>query len=472
MHKIKFFLILLIALMIVPSLSVKAETTSFYEGEYIQGIWMNKYNPLTKTTYYQTARFFREVGSNDFAYCIQPFNFFTEGSTYESTINHTTISNVQRDRVALIAHFGYGYKNHTDKKWYAITQFMIWQAADPSGDYYFTDSLNGNRITAYTSEINEINNLVANYNKLPSMANKTYDIVEDNNLEIIDTNNVINNYQTTSDLVTIKDNKIIVNNPKKGEYNVTLTREDKYYNKPHIFWRSSTSQHLIETGDIAAKKAQIKINVQKTTISLNKIDADTKETTPQGKASLDGAIYNLYDENNNFIDTLEIIDNTAEIHNLNYGKYYLKEEKAGVGYNLDTNTYEINLSKETPIIEKTLENKVIKAKVTINKQYGDSNNMKNEENINFNLYNSKNDLYKTLITDDKGNIEIELPYDTYRLEQLNTTSGYSKIEPLTIDINTNDDITLNLKDLKIPVPDTHTNNKLLIILCIIISLIC
>ena len=67
MHKIKFFLILLIALMIVPSLSVKAATTSFYEGEYIQGIWMNKYNPANKTTYYQTARFFRETGSNDFA---------------------------------------------------------------------------------------------------------------------------------------------------------------------------------------------------------------------------------------------------------------------------------------------------------------------------------------------------------------------------------------------------------------------
>jgi len=343
MHKIKFFLILLIALMIVPSLSVKAATTSFYEGEYIQGIWMNKYNPANKTTYYQTARFFRETGSNDFAYCIQPFEFFNENTTYESTVNQAAISNVQRERVALIAHFGYGYKNHTDPKWYAITQFMIWKEADHTGEYYFTDSLNGNKITAYTSEINEINNLINNYNKLPSISGKTFDIVENNNLEIIDSNSVLNNYKTNSNLITINNNKIIMENPKEGNYEISLVREDKYYNKPHIFWKSATSQNLIETGDVDKKEIKFNINVQKTSINLTKIDADTKDMKPQGKASLDGALYNLYDENNNFIDTLEIINNTATIENLNYGKYYLKEEKAGVGYTIDTNTYELIL---------------------------------------------------------------------------------------------------------------------------------
>ncbi len=472
MHKIKFFLILLIALLIVPSLSVKAATTSFYEGEYIQGIWMNKYNPANNTTYYQTARFFRETGTNDFAYCIQPFNFFNENATYESTVNQAAISNLQREKVALIAHFGYGYKNHTDPKWYAITQFMIWKESDHSGQYYFTDSLNGNKITAYTSEMNEINNLINNYNKLPSLANKTYDIVENNTLEIVDTNNVLNNYQTNSDLIKIDNNKIIMNNPQEGNYEISLIREEKYYNKPHIFWKSSTSQNLIETGDLDKKEIKFNINVQKTSINLTKVDADTKDTKSQGKASLDGALYNLYDESNNFIDTLEIINNTATIENLNYGKYYLKEEKAGVGYNLDTNTYEIILSKETPNIDKQLENEIIKAKVTINKQYGDKNNMQNEKNIDFNLYDSNNNLYKTLTTDKNGIIQIELPYDTYRLEQLNTTSGYSKIEPLTIDINNNDDINLKLKDYHIPVPDTHTDNILTIIIKLILSILC
>jgi len=98
--------------------------------------------------------------------------------------------------------------------------------------------------------------------------------------------------------------------------------------------------------------------------------------------------------------------------------------------------------------------------------------MKNEENIDFNLYDSNNNLYKTLTTDKNGLIQIELPYDTYRLEQLNTTSGYSKIEPLIIDVNNNDDINLNLKDYHIPVPDTHTNNIISIIIKLLLSIIC
>ena len=472
MHRIKFFLILLIALMIIPSLSVKAETTSFYEGEYIQGIWMNKYNPLNKITYYQTARFFRENGTNDFAYCIQPFEFFDGASSYESTTNQTTLSNVQREKVALIAHFGYGYKNHTEPKWYAITQLMIWKASAEYGDYYFTNSLNGDRINAYNAEINEINNLVNNYNKLPSIANQTYELVEDNYYEIIDTNNVLSNYKTNSDFITIDNNKLIVNNPKEGNYEISLIRKEDYYNKPLLFWKSTTSQNLVETGDITSKEIKININVKKTSINLTKVDADTKETIPQGKASLDGALYNLYDKENNYIDTLEIINNTARIENLDYGTYYLKEEKPGVGYNIDDTIYELTINSDIPNIEKILENKVIKAKVTINKQYGDSNNMSNEENISFNFYNSKKELYTTETTNKDGIIEIELPYDTYSIEQLNTTQGYKKTEPLTIDIINSEDINIQLKDYKIPVPDTHTNNILEIILTILLTLLC
>ena len=51
---------------------------------------------------------------------------------------------------------------------------MIWQTSDPSGDYYFTDSLNGNRINPFQNEINEINNLINNYNTHPSFENNTF----------------------------------------------------------------------------------------------------------------------------------------------------------------------------------------------------------------------------------------------------------------------------------------------------------
>ena len=174
---------------------VNAESTLFYEGEYIDGIYMNKYQYSTKTIYYQKARFFRKEGSNEFAYCIEPFAFFKENSIYDSTFSPAGLSSEQLKRISLLAHFGYGYHDHQDQKWYAITQMMIWQTADPSsGDYYFTDGLNGNRINAYTNEMNEINNLINDYLTLPSFNNQEFTMVEDHSLTINDSNHVTYKY--------------------------------------------------------------------------------------------------------------------------------------------------------------------------------------------------------------------------------------------------------------------------------------
>ena len=69
----------------------------------------------------------------------------------------------------LIAHYGYGYPNHTDLKWYGVTQYLIWNELGLD-DLYFTDSYYGNRITAYTNEIDEMNSLINNhYNKVYSV---------------------------------------------------------------------------------------------------------------------------------------------------------------------------------------------------------------------------------------------------------------------------------------------------------------
>ena len=66
MKKILILLFLIIGITYTGCLTTYAQTTSFYEGEYIEGIWMNKYNPANKTIYYQKARFFRQRGTNEF----------------------------------------------------------------------------------------------------------------------------------------------------------------------------------------------------------------------------------------------------------------------------------------------------------------------------------------------------------------------------------------------------------------------
>lgn len=453
-----FFLTFLFSILFISSPKVFAKTTTFYEGEYINGIYMNKYNPKNSTTYYQKARFFRETATNKIAYCIEPFSFFQDNSQYESTLNPDNLTKKQLERISALAHFGYGYKNHQEEKWYAITQLLIWQTADENGDYYFTDSLNGNKIFPFNNEINEINNLINNYYLKPSFDNKEFILVEGSNFKTADLNKIISNYQTTNNIVEIENNHLKATNIKQGNHYIELIRNDSYYNKPIIFYQSKTSQNLIDTGDLEPIKSSLRLNVIRTTLDIIKIDATTKSVTPRGEATLDGAIFEIYNQNMIKLTEVEIKNNIATINNLAFGKYYLKEKAPGKGYTLNNNLYEFSITKENNLIELIIENNVIEKNFTINKEYGDSITLKKEANISFNIYNNKNEFIKTITTDQYGIATITLPYGHYKIEQINSTEGYNKIEPFEIFIN-EEDITKNLIDYKIPVPNTGLKKK-------------
>lgn len=420
---------------------------------------MNKYDYNSHITYFQKARFFRKTNTNEFAYCIEPFSIFNENSKYESTTTPYNLSESQIDKISKIAHFGYGYKNHTDPKWYAITQFMIWKES-ANGDYYFTDSLNGNRIDRFNDEMNEINNLINNYNKIPHF-NKEYTIISGNNL-ILEEN--FENIKITGDNQILENNKLIINPTKEGIYTYNLVKEDNTNNKPYIFYQSSNSQNLIETGNIPNLSTSFKVNVLKTEIELTKIDKDTKSIIPKGEASLDGAIYSLYDENNNLIKDLIIENNQSIINNIPLGKYYIKEKQAGIGYLLDTNTYEIDITKEKTKHQLIVENKVIEKTITIEKKYGDNNTFKSEENISFEIYNNNYERISTITTNNLGIAQITLPYGTYTIKQINTTDGYKKVDDINITIDNREEEVIELKDLKIEVPNTSTNNYILLLI--------
>ena len=424
---------------------------------------MNKYQYSTKKTYFQKARFFRKNGSNEYAYCIEPFRFFNDNGLYTPTLTPNNLTNEQKERIEKIAYFGYGYANHHEEKWYAITQFMIWQTADNSGDYYFTDTLNGNRVNYYQNEINEINNLIANYDKLPSFNNQEFIIIEDNSLVITDQNNVISNY--ISNDIKITNNTIKIENLKEGNYTYNFERTANIYQKPIIFYQSPTSQNLMQTGNISSKKANFKVKVLTTKIDIIKLDKDTNSTTPQSSGKLDGAIYGLYNKNMELIEKLIIKNNKASIENIPFGIYYLKELSPGTGYTLDKNTYKINLTKEETKINLKLTNEIIKKKIIINKQFGEKTSFQAEKNIVFEIYDTNNKLIMTIITDDNGYVEFSLPFGEYTIVQKNSTKGYNKVAPFKIVVENNKEELIELKDYKIPVPNTKTNyNPLIIIL--------
>ncbi len=455
MKKILFFLTTII-IVLICSTNVNASTT-FYEGEYIDNIYMNKQKAGSSTIYYQKARFFRQTGTNRFAYCIDPFVFFQDGSIYEETITPSNLTSSQKEQISLIAYFGYGYKNHTDTKWYAITQFMIWQAADPTGNFYFTNGLNGPRITAYTNEMNEINNLINNYKKQTSLNNKTYTLLEGESLSVTDTNNVLSNYKSSNPNFIISGNKLTSSSLTEGVYQIDLIREENYHNAPLLFYQSANSQALMQTGNLSNKQEHLQVEVIKTEIEITKIDKDTQSITPSGEGILIGAEYGLYNEQDELIQTIVINeDSTGKVENIPFGKYYLKETKAPTGYQLSNEKHEIEITKENSKLKLTLENEIIKKKIIIYKTY-DENERIPEANISFTIYDNKNNKVATITTDENGKAEITLPYGEYKIVQENTTEGYHKVEDILLTVEDTEEEIITLTDYKIAVPETSTN---------------
>lgn len=458
MKKLFIFLMTIFGINIFSVMNTYAEEFTFYEGNYIPGIYMTKVHGGTR--YYQKARFFYQNGSNKFAYCVEPFAMFNENSTYVSSLTSDNLNSSQIDRIKKIAYFGYSYGAHKIGSWYAVTQFMIWKEANPADDIYFTDGLDGNRIVAHEAEIENINQLIRNYETKPSFNNSTINLEEGNEITLIDENNVLDNYTSDNKNIKIDGNKLIVSNLTEGEYTINLTRSENNVQTIPLFYNSSNSQNMMTIGDLPSIYASLKIKVQKTGIEITKVDSDTKTTTASGEAKLNGAIYNLFDENMNLIDSIEIKDDMkGVISNLKYGKYFIKEKKAGIGYQLDTEIHEVIISKDNPVINITLENKVIKKRIEIHKQYGDNNINYDESNISFDILNNKNEIVDTITTSNSGYASILLPFGKYILHQRNTTSGYKLLDDININVSNISDETLELYDYKIEVPNTYINKN-------------
>lgn len=444
---------------LLGTVSVNASSDSFYEAEYIDNIYMVRYDRTTQTKYYQKARVYKRTSDGKLAYCLQPFTKFNPNdNTYETVGSLPDISSETLKRINDIIGFGYGYKNHTDLKWYAITQLMIWQAVEPNNDFYFTDTLNGNRINPYDAEIAEINNLIKESHILPSFSNQTFYGIVNKPINIVDTNNTFIYYRVIPiDNFEFEkiNSSLTVNSPKEGCYELPYIR---YFGSgdPVLFYYNPNSQHLATVGKPNNIESKVTFCFKELNLKIKKIDKDTGTIESTGEASLKDTIFTLYNEKMEKITDLTLDENmeakvSSNEFDLNYGKYYLKETKPGTGYLPNDKVYEINFTTDNTDIELIVENKVIEKEVIIKKLYGDGKLMLAEPGITFDIYDKDGNLVKSITTDQSGLAKITLPYGHYKIVQSNTTEGYTMIKPFTIFINDiNKDYYYTINDYKIP----------------------
>ena len=214
-------------------------------------------------------------------------------------------------------------------------------------------------------------------------------------------------------------------------------------------------------GNITEPAVSLTVNVYDTQINIQKIDKDTNSKTPSGEGKLNETIFELFDQNKKPIKEIKLDTNChATVKNINFGTYYLKEKKAGTGYQTDDTYHKIVINKDNTNINLTIENKIIEKEISIHKEYGTEGNTIPEENITFEIYDKNNQLIKTITTDNLGNGKIKLPYGTYTFKQKNSKQGYKLVDDFTIVVNENTtELSYNLLDYKIPVPNTRSNNN-------------
>lgn len=429
----KIMLIITLFLLTIPTVFadqvtlVKNRIEDIYTYYYDKNLGRDRFLYANRYTFGDTPAYCLELGK------AIDSNIYT----YTTSFEELNIDKNILDYVKLIAYYGYDYPGHDTDNYYMAAQELIWN--NISDDYVeWVIKMTPSSIVDISKEKNEIMSLINNHYQKPSFDNKEIQFVLGEELIIEDNNNILDRYVTTSNNVAIEGNKIIIKENFTEEE--IILKHPNYNGKQFLLYTSGLSQKMLSTGTVDDVTSKVKIKLVGGSIKINKLDKDTKSSIPQGEGILKGAVYELYDENNNLVDTI-VTGTKDKIENLSLGKYTLKEKEASSGYKLDNNIYTIEITKDNLNTHLDVYEEVIKRKVEIFKVLAGNitGELTPEPNVNFNIYDKNNVIVDTITTDSNGYANITLPYGKYTFKQTTTTENYNKVDDFTIIISEYDE---------------------------------
>lgn len=390
------------------------------------------------------------------SYCIEPGVLADKASMYNSTsdITKTQLGNVDTRYMSLVGYYGYGYEGHNQREYYMASQELIWERMGVD-DVWFSDAKTGGNIIDVSYEKEQILSKVNAYEITPKFNFKNWYIVGDEVL-IEDINNVLNEFEILGNVnnVTISGNSLKIK-VKEGNNSFTLSRKSNN-NKIKFYYKNGYQTIGSFEGTYDLKK-EYQVTGVYGKIIVNKYDFDNKSKVPSSKlATLEGAIYTLYDENEKEIESKATNkDGVIVFDKLPKGSYTVKETKPSPGYTLDRTVFRTYLAAIQLSVNLKSYDKVITNKIIINKVLDDNENKLciPEEGVKFAVYEEDGTLFNEYITNEEGVIEIFLPYGNYVVKQITSPPGVDKVEDFLVRVN-DDGIenTLTLVNKKIEKP--------------------
>jgi len=410
-------------------------------------------------------------------YCIEAGVAITTSSYVgkEGWINSPFNDEINK-KIQLIGYYGYDYPGHQTQRFRLATQALIWEETSGQIIELWTEIGGYGDYINIDYERNEIMKLVNAHYQKPSFKDEVKDSVIGQEVIFEDTNNILSEFEIYSSknaTSTIDGNTLKVIPNTVGDIVVDLSRKS-YTTEPTVVFMGTdgASQKMGYFGLNDPILVRVTVKAIGGDVSIKKVDADTLKSEPQGiESSLENAVYGIYNYSDTLITTITTNSSGFAKSDIlpDIGQYYIKEISPSKGYELDSNKYFFSISANSlhPVVE--VYEKIIEREVQINKFFANkiTGVLAPESNIEFEIYNSKDILVKTIKTDLQGFASTKLVFGTYTVKQKNTIAGYEKVKDFKIVINsesdevikyslTNAPITAKLKLIKIDVDTKKT----------------
>ena len=446
----------------------------------IEGVYSSQLD-IDNNRYY-SYRQNRYVMDGRTVYCVEPGIDINTREYSSFDLSYSSFSSDIIEKLSLIGYFGYDYPLHQSDKYFLATQELVWELVG-NNEAHFTTGINdtGDYINI-DYEKNEIMRLVNNYYLKPSFDSSVVDEVVGQRLVLTDSNHVLSDYNVISGNAYIDGDNLIVD-VDVGIHDVKLLRK-KYDNNESIYYMASNSQDFMYLRAFEVYSS-VSVNgyIPYSNVSIYKTGEVLTDFVDGSfvyeEKGLDGIVFGLYADQDIYINNeliyikddlvQELITSNGYASSINIpnGKYYLKEldtydnliicDDIQIDVNNDSinvYTYELNLKNERK-----------KSFISINKQGEVFDNINNSYyeglgGVKFGLYShddiynfynrllvSKDELISTFITDDSGNIliDIELPICSYYFKELETFDSYILDNSVYDGVINNDDfITYNV----------------------------
>lgn len=392
------------------------------------------------------------------AFCIEPG--VPEGTNQyrEVSWEQLGLSNSVKQKVLLYSYYGYQYSGHQTQEYRAATQALIWESILGGNTRVTYNTQRYGAGTPYNVDYEKsvIQDLANHHYDKPSFNGTTVTTQVGKSVTLTDNNNVLSKYEVYASNgaeISINGNQLTITPTKIGSVSLQFVKK-QIYSRSYLIYYADDYQNMISGGNIDPVYFSVNVQGLGGQVEINKVDSKTQQNIPAGDASLEGAVYGIYDTSDNLIQTITTDKNGyAKSNYLPYfGRFYLKEISPSKGYLLNEDKISFDSSKDELLTYVKTPEDVITRDYEITKVYASDKTqiMTPEVGVEFGIYNRNNILVKKLTTDNEGKIYFKLPYGRYTLKQLSSTSGHEFIK----------DFEFEIKDLGPTVNKVFSNAKI------------